>query len=592
MKIDISNGQFFYELFYQVSFLLVFLIYLIEGYNRKFPWSTWLLVIVTVRIFFITGSKFGAITQDDFSYFMQHFQFPAQHYTNLMGALLFGLIGVGFAKWLLRIRYPVLDAFAIAAPVGMAIQRIGCLMVGCCYGTETHVPWGIQYGVNTPAFLHQFISHQPALNSTLSSPIHPVPLYFIITSVIVAVTVIFLRHKFRKPGNLALFSLLLILTSRFFIEFFRDPESNGAFQGSYFLGLKAVQLLSLIAVILLTGIISFREKHVTAKVYLPESNHPLLNSSCLLLLSVLLYVTRNWFTDIEFYVLLIAFIPAILFVIRDLLTNYFTSRVRLSTLSLIAFSLLIMSQAEPSQKTTSWKTVRAGYSGGVYTTYRSVGMGTGCDRQQEFQYFRQKYQLGGIGYTFTRKDSLKVVEYGINGYVGSLSETGSKSNITTNKSIVGINPFIGISNKWFAGRFGLHIGDLRITPAYRIEDGTVSLPQTSVIPIPVYPQLYARVGIERIVYLSYHWGDQFPSPFPIMYNYLELGSGFGDKHGFKVSVGANIEGATLFKAEIPIMNKFLIVPMYQTGIGVNNLYGQNSPTDQFSIGLHYMFGYK
>ena len=53
MKIDIDNGQYFYDLFYQVSFLLVLFIYLIEGYKRKFPWSTWLLVIITVRIFFI-----------------------------------------------------------------------------------------------------------------------------------------------------------------------------------------------------------------------------------------------------------------------------------------------------------------------------------------------------------------------------------------------------------------------------------------------------------------------------------------------------------------------------------------------------------
>ncbi|MEI7504126.1 MAG: prolipoprotein diacylglyceryl transferase family protein, partial [Paludibacter sp.] len=174
MKIDISNGQFFYDLFYQISFLLVLIIYLIEGHKRRFPWSTWLLVIVTVRLFFIIGTKFGAITLDDFNYFTQNLQFPASYNTNLIGGLILGFAGVGFSKLMLRIRYPILDAFAIAAPLGMAVQRIGCLMVGCCYGTETIMPWGIQYGVHSPAFQNHCNSHQIGLHDTLSLNVHPV----------------------------------------------------------------------------------------------------------------------------------------------------------------------------------------------------------------------------------------------------------------------------------------------------------------------------------------------------------------------------------------------------------------------------------
>lgn len=586
MKINIGNGQFFYELFYQVSFLLVLLIYIIEGYKRKFPWSTWLLVIVTVRIFFITGSKFGAITYDDFNYFLQHFQFPIRHYTNLMGAVAFGLIGVGFAKWMLRIRYPILDAFAVAAPVGMAVQRIGCLMVGCCYGTETHVPWGVQYGVNTPAFLHQFLSHQTTLNGTLSGSIHPVPLYFTLTCLAVAVTVILIRNKFNRPGNLALFSLLLLLASRFLIEFFRDPQSNGAFQGSYFLSLKAVQWINLLAVFMLAAIIIIREKRSIKKDYTVQPNHPLLSSSYLLLLSVLLYVTRNWFTDIEFYVLLIALIPATLFVARDIITNYFTSRIRISTLSLLAFSLLIMSQANPQNKAYSYQSFSIGHSGGVYTNTHNTGMGTGCDRQSMSQDFAQKYQLGGIGYSVIKKDSFNMFEYGLNGYYGSQSETGLTSGITQTNPIWGINPFVSIGNKWFGGRVGLHIGDLRMTPALWSEEKTPVLPKTGTQSTFLSPQLFARIGIERILFVSYHYRDQFPSPFPIMYSYLELGSGLGARNGFKLSVGINTESAMLFKTEIPIMNRFLLIPMYQKGIGDYRV------NDQCSVGLHYMFGFR
>lgn len=478
MKTDIDNGQFLYNLFYQVPFLLMLIIYLIEGYKRRFSWSTWLLVIIMAFIFFIIGSKFGAITHDGFSYFIHYFQFPAQHSTNVMGVIVFVLGGIGFAKWPLCINYPVTDALINAAPVGMAVQ------------------------------------------------------------------------------------------------------------GSYLLSLKAVQWINLLAVFMLAAIIIIREKRSIKKDYTVQPNHPLLSSSYLLLLSVLLYVTRNWFTDIEFYVLLIALIPATLFVARDIITNYFTSRIRISTLSLLAFSLLIMSQANPQNKAYSYQSFSIGHSGGVYTNTHNTGMGTGCDRQSMSQDFAQKYQLGGIGYSVIKKDSFNMFEYGLNGYYGSQSETGLTSGITQTNPIWGINPFVSIGNKWFGGRVGLHIGDLRMTPALWSEEKTPVLPKTGTQSTFLSPQLFARIGIERILFVSYHYRDQFPSPFPIMYSYLELGSGLGARNGFKLSVGINTESAMLFKTEIPIMNRFLLIPMYQKGIGDYRV------NDQCSVGLHYMFGFR
>ena len=588
MKIDSSNGQFYYDLFYQISFLLVFIIYLFEGYKRKFPWSTWLLVIVTVRIFFIIGSKFGAITQDDFSYFTQHIQFPAQHYTNLTGALVVGLIGIAFAKLMLQIKYPILDAFAIAAPFGMAVQRIGCLMVGCCYGTETHLPWGIQYGVNTPAFMNQFNSHQVNFNDQLSHFIHPVPLYFIISCLLTGVVVLLLRHHFKRQGNLSLFSLLLLLASRFIIEFFRDPHSNGSLQGSTLVGMKTVQIFCLLAVFILTSIIIIREKQFKIKEYSAQIKNPLLNASYLFMLTVVIYTTRKWFNDIEFYVLIIALIPAALSVINDLIANYFTSLIRISTLFLLVFSLLIMSQSNPKPKSTGWQSIRVGYSGGEYSNRHDVGMGTGCDRHSLSQDFKQKYQLGGIGYSVVKKDSSKVFEYGLNGYFGSHTETGLTSGVTQSNQIWGFNPYFNYDRKWLGAGLGFHVGDLRLTPDYWVEQGSVILPKTGTLNTIIYPQIYARLGIERILYLSYHLGNNFPSPFPIFYNYMEIGSGFGFRNGFKVSLGANIDAKTFIKAKIPVSNLFIIEPVYQWGVD-NTIYGNKY--NQFSIGFSYLFAY-
>ncbi|MDD4970242.1 MAG: prolipoprotein diacylglyceryl transferase [Paludibacter sp.] len=589
MKIDIDNGQYFYELFYQVSFLLVLFIYLIEGYKRRFPWSTWLLVIITVRIFFIIGSKFGAITPDDFNYFTQHFQFPAQHNINLMGALVFGFIGVGVAKWLLKIKYPILDAFAIAAPFGMAVQRIGCLLVGCCYGTETQMPWGIHYGINTPAFFHNFLSHQIPANETLTQALHPVPIYFVISSLVIGIALIFLRKTFKRPGNLALFSLALILISRFFIEFFRDPLSNGAFQGNMFLGLKVVQLFILVASVALAGIILFREKHQSRKSFTILPNHPLLNASYLLMLAVLLFVTRNWFSTIEFQVLLITLIPAVLFVTNDLITSYFTSLIRISTISLLMLSLLVMSQTNPTTKTTSYEEFRVGFSSGQYANTHDIGMGTGCNRESISQDFKQQYKLGAVGYSVFKKDSFKTVEYGVNGYYGRQTELGLKTGFQQTNSLWGINPYARIDKKWIGAGIGIHVGDLKLTPGYWTENKTEVLPATGTMSTFIYPHLYARFGIERILYISYHWGDYFPAPFPALNNYFEFGSGFGSRKGFRASVGVNDLGFAIVKTKIPINNTFIIEPMYQLGSSnpINNI-----KSYQFSLGLHYLFGYR
>jgi len=588
MKIDINNGQFFYDLFYRFSFLLVLIIYLLEGYKRKFPWSTWLLVIVTVRIFFITGSKFGAITQDDFSYFIHHFQFPVQYNTNLIGALVFGFIGVGFAKLLLQIKYPVLDAFAIAVPFGMAVQRVGCLIVGCCYGTETHIPWGIRYGVHAPAYFHQLLSHQISSTDTLTHTIHPVPLYFIISCLIIGITVILLRHHFKRQGNLALFSLMLISACRFIIEFFRDPQSNGSFQGNYFMGLKIVQIFSLLTVCILFAMIIIRERQFDQKTFAILPNHPLLNSSYLLMLSVVLYVTRNWFSDMEFQVLLITLIPAAVSVVNHLLTTYFTNRIRISTIFLLLLSLIIMSQTNPQRNSTSYQTIRVGYSGGNYYNYHDIGTGSGCDRQSMSQTFNQNYKLGGAGYSIVKKDSLKMFEYGLNGYIGMKTETGLTSGVKQNNPIWGINPFMRVDYKWVGAGIGLNAGKLLTTPGDWVEEKAQLLPQTATMSNFIYPQLYARVGIERYLFLGYHLGDHFPAPFPIFYNYLELGSGFGFRNGLKLSYGTNLEGGMLLKGEIPIRNRFILEPVYQQR---TDYYTGKYDNYQFSVGVRYLFGF-
>jgi phosphatidylglycerol:prolipoprotein diacylglycerol transferase len=60
---------------------------------------------------------------------------------SVLGALLGGYAGVEIAKKLLSYTQPTGDLFAIVAPLGIALGRVGCLLHGCCTGIVCEPAW-------------------------------------------------------------------------------------------------------------------------------------------------------------------------------------------------------------------------------------------------------------------------------------------------------------------------------------------------------------------------------------------------------------------------------------------------------------------
>ncbi len=63
---------------------------------------------------------------------------------SITGALLGGYAGVEIVKRLTGYRKPTGDLFAIVAPFGIALGRVGCILHGCCLGQPCRAGW---YGV-------------------------------------------------------------------------------------------------------------------------------------------------------------------------------------------------------------------------------------------------------------------------------------------------------------------------------------------------------------------------------------------------------------------------------------------------------------
>jgi prolipoprotein diacylglyceryltransferase len=72
---------------------------------------------------------------------------------TMVGGLLGGWIAVELTKRLAGIRERTGDLFAIPLCVGIAIGRIGCFLTGLpdhTYGSETGLPWGVDFGDGIP----------------------------------------------------------------------------------------------------------------------------------------------------------------------------------------------------------------------------------------------------------------------------------------------------------------------------------------------------------------------------------------------------------------------------------------------------------
>ena len=62
---------------------------------------------------------------------------------TVVGGIIGGYIGVEIAKKCVGITESTGDAFAVALPLAQAVGRVGCLLNGCCYGTEFHSSWSV-----------------------------------------------------------------------------------------------------------------------------------------------------------------------------------------------------------------------------------------------------------------------------------------------------------------------------------------------------------------------------------------------------------------------------------------------------------------
>lgn len=200
-----------------------------QGVDPDKAWNLGLVAILSA----LAGAKLLMIATEWDTYrdprnifSMQFLQAAGVFYGGLLGAI------VACTWYMRRNRMPVLrtcDVFAPGIALGHAFGRLGCFAAGCCYGKETHLPWGVTF-------------KNPVSLAPLGVSLHPTQIYeFIVEVINFFILWTLLKHK-KFEGQVIGAYLFLYGVARFFLEFLRDDPGRGSVFGG---ALSATQLISI-----------------------------------------------------------------------------------------------------------------------------------------------------------------------------------------------------------------------------------------------------------------------------------------------------------------------------------------------------------
>ena len=163
---DVDAGRIYYSLFMLLAFVAFFVARRLQPKWLMPSSLTWEQKSILLLSAFIGGAyaaRIGAIVEAAPRSGFTWLAFMSDGKTITTG-LLGAYLGVEFAKWIMRIRVKTGDAFAFPMAVGLAIGRWGCFFLGCCYGTPTALPWGVDFspyasGLRHPTQIYESIFH-------------------------------------------------------------------------------------------------------------------------------------------------------------------------------------------------------------------------------------------------------------------------------------------------------------------------------------------------------------------------------------------------------------------------------------------------
>ncbi|HXJ35542.1 MAG TPA: prolipoprotein diacylglyceryl transferase family protein [Candidatus Eisenbacteria bacterium] len=124
------------------------------------------------------------------------------------------------------------DGVTPVVGVALAIQRVGCLLHGCCFGTTCDWPWAITFPPQSAVYATQEYLGWLEPGATRSLPVHPLQIYFMAAGLALAAVALWVQRRKRYDGQVALVGLVVLSASAAGLEFFRGEFGGRVWWGS------------------------------------------------------------------------------------------------------------------------------------------------------------------------------------------------------------------------------------------------------------------------------------------------------------------------------------------------------------------------
>ena len=590
-----ENGGLWFSVFYLLSFLFCAAFLYFQGYKRKYPMPQWTLLIAAGMFVFIIGTKLFTYTAAQWNMVFHSLRFPEANGKTILGGLIMLVPGILLLKKILRFHYPVLDLVALVLPLAMALQRVGCLLNGCCFGRPTSLPWGIVYGRHSHTFYAQLNDGLVTIYDHNALPVHPTQAYQVIGCLLIALIAWKLRKTWKQPQSQLPFIMALYGLVRFLDEFLRAPAAD-LVGTRMVMGLSMVQWYVAAGIGLLLAITWLLEKrkHSIRTVQMKPISQIfvlLLNISCILSL----FSIRNWLSPAEYSVISLFFLISLSSLLGAYCIRLSNPGFRWLIPVLLPAGMLLMAQSPYIPDENTGKIIYHEISlGGLFANYQQevsqyLGSDGGCPDYSQPELREYNNYTLGLRYSYnevysrSRKFSFKLT-----GFFGYDNVRVIDTSRTFDEITGGISPFFQYDWNWVGIGGGFNLGKLRYADIDRDSDGLDTYEwENSPGEYNVMPQLNLRIGPKEQAYLDMNLSNNFPSSCPMSFFSVGLGSGLGRLDGRNIEVG-NSMGLWYFKGMLPISEYFLI-----EGMAGNNfsMWG-NQQKSFYSIGIVYRFDFR
>jgi prolipoprotein diacylglyceryltransferase len=126
-------------------------------------------------------------------------------------------------------KVPFFRAVAFLLPPVFVVQKVACLLAGCCFGCETELPWAVIFPNDSACELS-------------GKPIHPLQVYDVVLAAGILGVVVFLDRKGNEATRAILLPVMIGLyaSARFATEFLRPHPDTEVLSTSQWIELGAV----------------------------------------------------------------------------------------------------------------------------------------------------------------------------------------------------------------------------------------------------------------------------------------------------------------------------------------------------------------